>query len=86
MFSVLSLCTVTHCLCWDPAIRTKLVLLVSSGGRKKIWDLIFCNQLTLFVAQAFPFVKSTYWKKHLLDSMSTVRKLSSRARNRTRGR
>ena len=32
------LCSVSvhyHCLCWDPAIRTKLVLLVYSGGSKK---------------------------------------------------
>ena len=24
-----------HCLCWVPAVSTKLVLLVSSGGRKR---------------------------------------------------
>ena len=34
----LSLCTITHCLCGDPAIRTKLVLLISSGGRGKKWS------------------------------------------------
>ena len=35
MFSVLCLWALLLCLCWDPAISTKLVLLVSRGGWEK---------------------------------------------------
>ena len=49
LFCLCSVSVHSHCLCWDSAIRMKLVLLVSSGGRKKICKPL-CYAAPLHVA------------------------------------
>ena len=67
LFCLCSVSVHSHCLCWDSAIRMKLVLLVSSGGRKKYAN--HCAMLPPFmlpwlVEQLRTFFRSDFLHSH----------------------